>query len=168
MQTLNVLITGGQALAAPLALAFITSSTWDSWDQPVTLIVVKMPSQYLPYAFLLLALIMGSPQSAYVQATGVVAAHFYDLQTGLYPNSGIKRNLVSTPKWLKKMIGTQSVVERPYGTVFVPGPAQSAWGLDMSWKRFGPGHTCELFPLLEKSYASFEKLWLVYSFTPLL
>ena len=32
------------------------------------------------------------------------------------------------------------MVERPYGTVSMPGvAAEAAWGLDMSWRRFGPG-----------------------------
>jgi Derlin-2/3 len=32
------------------------------------------------------------------------------------------------------------VVERPYGTVSMPG-GEAAWGLDLSWRRFGPGRT---------------------------
>jgi Derlin-2/3 len=40
------------------------------------------------------------------------------------------------------MFGTQDVVERPYGTVFMPGVAgEAVWGLDLSWRRFGPGRT---------------------------
>jgi Derlin-2/3 len=77
-----------------------------------------------------------------IQGTGLVAAHLYNLFTGLHPNFGIKRNLISTPNWVKKMVGTQDVVERPYGTASMPGVAkEAAWGLDMSWKRFGPGRT---------------------------
>jgi Derlin-2/3 len=42
------------------------------------------------------------------------------------------------------MFGTQGVTERPYGTVFAPANAagatgQAAWGLDLSWRRFGEG-----------------------------
>jgi Derlin-2/3 len=101
-----------------------------------------MPSQYLPYAILFLTLIMYSPQAAMVQATGLAAAHVYDLLTGLYPNFGIKQNWITTPALVKKMFGTQSVVERPYGTVVSGGvAAQTPWGLDLSWKKFGPGRT---------------------------
>ena len=75
------------------------------------------------------------------QGTGLVAAHVYDLLTGLYPNFGIKRNLITTPGFLKKMFGTQSVVERPYGTVSTGVVGEAAWGLDMSWRKFGPGRT---------------------------
>lgn len=141
-QILNLLITSGHALACALALSFVTTSIRDSWEQPVTLIILQMPSQYLPYALLLLTLIVDSPKAAFIQATGLVAAYLYDLLTGLYPNFGIKRNLITTPVWLKKMFGTQTVVERPYGTVSMPGvTGKAAWGLDMSWQRFGPGRT---------------------------
>lgn len=139
---LNLLITYGHALASALALSFITTSIRDSWDQPITLIILQMPAQYLPYAILLLTLIVHSPQAALIQATGLVAAHIYDLLTGLYPNFGIKRNLITTPLWVKRMFGTQNVVERPYGTAAMPGvTGKAAWGLDMSWQRFGPGRT---------------------------
>lgn len=42
------------------------------------------------------------------------------------------------------MFGTQSAVERPYGTVFMPpngggATGKAAWGLDLSWRRFGEG-----------------------------
>jgi Derlin-2/3 len=107
----------------------------------VTLFVVKIPAQYLPFAIIFLKFIIGSPQAAMIEATGLVAAYVYDLMTGLYPDSGIKRNLITTPRWMNKMLGTQRVVERPYGSIVVPGGGESAWGLDLSWKRFGPGHT---------------------------
>jgi len=94
--------------------------------------------------YLLLSLILCGPQTAIVQATGLAAAHLYDLLAGLYPSSGIKRNLILTPGWVKRMFGTQTVIERPYGSVFTPSSrtgttSEAAWGLDLSWKRFGEG-----------------------------
>jgi len=122
-------------------MSFITTSTFDSWDEPITLFVLKMPCQYLPYAFLFLSLILEGPQSAMIQATGLAAAHFYNLMTGLYPNFGIQRNLITTPGFMTKIFGTQDVVQRPYGTAMPGVTGQAAWGLDLSWKRFGPGRT---------------------------
>lgn len=80
-----------------------------------------------------------------MQATGLAAAHLYDLLTGLYPSLGIKRNLISTPGWVKRLFGTQAVIERAYGTVSMPtngrgAAGEAAWGLDLSWQRFGEGH----------------------------
>jgi Derlin-2/3 len=42
------------------------------------------------------------------------------------------------------MFGTQGVTQRPYGTVFAPpngagAAGEAAWGLDLSWRRFGEG-----------------------------
>ncbi|KAL5321529.1 hypothetical protein ACEPPN_009488 [Leptodophora sp. 'Broadleaf-Isolate-01'] len=138
---LNLFITSGQALASPLVLSFITTSVRDTWDQPITLFILTMPCQYLPYAFLLLTLILAGPQAALIQGTGLAAAHLYDLLTGLYPSSGIERNFLPTPTWLMKVFGTQDVVSRPYGTVVTGATGKAAWGLDLSWKRFGPGRT---------------------------
>ncbi|KAG4441970.1 hypothetical protein IFR05_002538 [Cadophora sp. M221] len=138
---LNLFLTSGHALASPLVLSLITTSVRDTWDQPITLFILTMPCQYLPYAFLLLTLILAGPQAALIQGTGLAAAHLYDLLTGLYPSSGIERNYLPTPAWMMKVFGTQDVVSRPYGTVVTGATGKAAWGLDLSWKRFGPGRT---------------------------
>ncbi|PVH89198.1 hypothetical protein DL98DRAFT_508309 [Cadophora sp. DSE1049] len=138
---LNLLITSGSVLASSLALSFITTSVRDTWDQPITLFILTMPCQYLPYAFLLLTLILAGPQAALIQGSGLIAAHLYDLLTGLYPSTGVERNLLPTPGWMMKVFGTQDVVNRPYGTAVTGATGKAAWGLDLSWKRFGPGRT---------------------------
>ncbi|KAH7351205.1 ER-associated proteolytic system protein-like protein Der1 [Rhexocercosporidium sp. MPI-PUGE-AT-0058] len=138
---LNLFITSGHDLASPLALSVITTSVRDTWDQPITLFILTMPCQYLPYAFLLLNLILCGPHTALVHGTGLASAHLYDLLTGLYPSSGIERNFLPTPAWMMKVFGTQEVVSRPYGTVVTGATGKAAWGLDLSWKRFGPGRT---------------------------
>jgi len=101
-----------------------------------------MPAQYLPYAILLLTLILLSPTDALVQATGLVAAHLYDFLTGMYPKfGGPSRNLLPTPRFLDRIFGARLVTERPYGTAFQPAqrvPGEPAWGLE--WGRFGKGH----------------------------
>jgi hypothetical protein len=49
----------------PRALAFITTSTISSWNLPVSLLgLATFPSQYLPYAFLLLTLLIRGPIAA--------------------------------------------------------------------------------------------------------
>jgi len=141
VQILNLFITSGHVLASSLALSFITTSVRDTWDQPITLFILTMPCQYLPYAFLLLTLIVAGPQAALIQGTGLAAAHLYDLLTGLYPSTGIERSLLPTPGWVMKVFGTQDVVNRPYGTAVTGATGKAAWGLDLSWKRFGPGRT---------------------------
>jgi Derlin-2/3 len=146
-QGLNIVI-GGTAFATPLALAFITTSTIDSWGLPVSLLgLATFPSQYLPYAFLLTTLLISGPIGALIHGTGLVGAHLYDLLTGLYPQyGGPRRSLIATPGWMRRLWGTRAELVRPYGTVLnanaaVGAPSDgvgvSAWGV--GWGKWGEG-----------------------------
>jgi Derlin-2/3 len=146
-QSLNIVI-GGPTLASPLALAFITTSTIDSWGLPISLFgLVTFPSQYLPYLFLLITLLITGPTGALVHATGVVGAQLYDLLTGLYPQyGGPRRSVIATPGWMARLWGTRGEVVRPYGMVLnanasvgMPsdGVGVSAWGV--GWGKWGEG-----------------------------
>jgi Derlin-2/3 len=147
-QSLNLVI-GGPALAYPLALAFITTSTIDSWGLPVSLLgLATFPAQYLPYAFLLLTLLISGPIPALIHSTGLVAAHLYDLLTGLYPQyGGPSRSVIATPAWMSRLWGTRAELVRPYGAVLnanananaAPsrGVGASAWGV--GWGKWGEG-----------------------------
>lgn len=142
-QGLNATIIGGPSFASALALAFITTSTKDDWDLPVSFFVT-FPAQYLPYLFILITLLCRGPQVALKQASGFFGAHLYDFLTGLYPAyGGPNRNLLPTPEFLKKMWGTRAEVQRPYGTALAAAstPAKPAWGIGLgSWGQWGPGH----------------------------
>ncbi|TVY59269.1 hypothetical protein LCER1_G000478 [Lachnellula cervina] len=118
---LNLFITYGDIFASPLALCFITSTTRDTWDQPITLFVLRMPSQYFPYALLFLTLIVSGPNEAMIQATGVAAAHLTGEEDLWDPDYG------GEAVWLGAYAG---------GWL-----GSAAWGLDLAWKRFGPGRT---------------------------
>jgi Derlin-2/3 len=146
-QGLNIVI-GGTAFATPLALAFITTSTIDSWGLPVSLLgLATFPSQYLPYAFLLTTLLISGPLGALIHGTGLVGAHLYDLLTGLYPQyGGPRRSLIATPGWMRRLWGTRAELVRPYGTVLnanaavgaaSDGVGVSAWGV--GWGKWGEG-----------------------------
>lgn len=143
-QVLNVFF-GGSALASPLALAFITSATIDSWDVPTTVVFVTIPSQYLPYAFLLFTLLSQGPKGALIDGTGLAGAHLYELLSGRYvEHGGPSQNLIpAAPAFLQKICGTRTEVVRPYGTVLnamgPSGSATSAWGVT-GWAKWGKGH----------------------------
>lgn len=139
---------GGTAFASPLALAFITASTFDSWDTPISFFgFVTIPAQHFPYLLLLITLVCRGPKSALIQGTGLVAAHAYNFLTGLYStHGGPSRNLLPTPEFLRKLLGTQAEVVRPYGIVLnanAPsnsasnGAGTSAWGV--GWGKWGKG-----------------------------
>ncbi|PMD13081.1 hypothetical protein NA56DRAFT_544807, partial [Hyaloscypha hepaticicola] len=144
---LNILI-GGSILTFPLILAFMTTSTMDSWDQPTSIFgIVTIPAQYLPYLFLFLTFILSGPTFFLILASGVCAAHLYNLLTGQYSaHGGPSRNLLPTPAFMFKLFGTQAEVQRPYGTVLNAnvasgsagsGVGASAWGI--GWGKWGKG-----------------------------
>jgi len=123
--------------------------TQDARGQKATFIVVQIPAQFIPYAMLLMTLVMAGAQAAKIQATGLVAAHLYDFLTRLYPEFGGGMNLVPTPNFIKRM--WQSTVpgvdHRAYGTAFTPAQrSASASGsaaggvLPESWRDRGSGH----------------------------
>jgi Derlin-2/3 len=95
-------------------MAFMTTSTIDSLDVPMTLFgFITIPSQYLPYLF-----VMCGPVSALLQGTGLVAAHVYNFLTGLYPHcGGPSQSFITTPEWMRKFFGTRGEVARPYSTL---------------------------------------------------
>merc|ERR1712144_99866 len=146
---LNLFVTGGVVFISALILAMCYTCTQDARGQKATFIVVQIPAQFIPYAMLLMTLVMAGAQAAKIQATGLVAAHLYDFLTRLYPEFGGGMNLVPTPNFIKRM--WQSTVpgvdHRAYGTAFTPAQrSASASGsaaggvLPESWRDRGSGH----------------------------
>jgi Derlin-2/3 len=132
-----------------LVLAFAYTATQDERGQKATFIVITIPAQFIPYAMLLMTLIMEGPNSAKIQATGLVAAHLHDFLTRLWPTFGGGRNLVPTPAFVTRMWQTTqaSVTHKDYGTAFAPAQrAAAASGsstggvLPESWRSRGSGH----------------------------
>jgi Derlin-2/3 len=142
-----MLVTGGFIFTAALVLAFAYTSTQDDRGQKATFIVITIPAQWIPYAMLLLTLVMDSPKAALVQATGLVAAHLHDFLTRLWPMFGGGRNLLPTPEFVKRLYFRRERVTT-YGTAIrntapasSSGSSVSAGGvLPESWKSRGSGH----------------------------
>ena len=149
-QGLNALITGGVVFTSALVLALAYTSTQDERGQKAHLFVVEIPAQLMPYAMLVLTIVLAGLPAAKIQATGLVAAHLYDFLTRLWPTFGGGRNLLTTPGFVTRMFQTTaaSVNHREYGTAFArpqrePASASglSAGGvLPESWRSRGSGH----------------------------
>jgi len=144
---LNVIFTGAMLMTGALILAFAYTMSQDRRGQNTQFIVFTIPSIYLPYAMLLMTLILNGAGLMKVQATGLVAAHLHDFLTRLWPTFGGGRNLVPTPTFIKRMIDGpgRTVVPRPYGTAVAPSqdtpPSSSSSGvLPESWRSRGTGH----------------------------
>ncbi|CZT06380.1 related to F-LANa protein [Rhynchosporium agropyri] len=146
---LNAFVTGGVVFISALILAMCYTSTQDARGQKATFIVVQIPAQFIPYAMLLMTLVMNGAGAAKIQATGLVAAHLYDFLTRLYPTFRGGRNMLSTPAFVKRMWETTvpGVGNRAYGTAFTPAQRPGAASgstsgavLPESWRSRGSGH----------------------------
>jgi Derlin-2/3 len=124
----------------------------------VSFFVVTIPVQWLPYAILLMTLVMSGLEAALSQSSGLLSAHLYDFLTRLWPTFGGGRNYIQTPATIKRLFGgdTQRATVRTYGTAFRP-PARDqqaaqntshgtstgfggASGVSGIWSNRGSGH----------------------------
>nr|POE70930.1 derlin-1 [Quercus suber] len=158
-----ILLTGGlyldgPVLLSPLTLALAYTFAQENPNRQMTYFIVTFSSKWLPYAMLAMTFVMGSPQEAFLQATGLVAAHAYDFVTKYWPEYGGGSRLLSTPQfvqnWFAQPQGTPS--QRGFGTAFSGRPMQgqnsarqpaggdrgSAWGSGFNsspWSTRGQG-----------------------------
>jgi Derlin-2/3 len=144
-----VLLAGGMIFTSALVLAFAYTACQDERGQKASFFVITIPAQWIPYAMLLMTLVMSGPGQAMIQATGLIAAHLHDFLTRLWPIFGGGRNLLPTPAFVKSMFqSTESTTaHRGYGTAFTPAQrasSASASGsggvLPKSWQSRGTGH----------------------------
>lgn len=142
------LLLGGNVFTQALLLAFIYTFAQDNRGKKAHFIILEIAVELLPWAMLTLTLIMGGPQAALRQATGVFAAHLYDFLTRLYPTFQGGRNYVQTPAAIKRYFGADrsSFSHKAYGTSFRPGqnvPQQQSrgWtsGFSTGWSGRGAG-----------------------------
>jgi Derlin-2/3 len=132
-----------------LVLAFAYTSTQDDRGQQATFFVITIPAQWIPYAMLLMALVMGGPHAAMVQGTGLVAAHLHDFLTRIWPRFGGGKNLLPTPilfkRWFsvrQRNTGYGTARRAPGSSAAATSPAEgsSSGVLPESWQNRGSGH----------------------------
>lgn len=111
-------------LALILGLAFTYSQ--DNKGKKVSFFIITFNVMWLPWALLLMTLIMSGPKATMVQGTGLLAAHLYDFLTRLYPIFGGGRNSISTPNFVKRWFGGDcpSIQTKHYGTAYRPVVSQ--------------------------------------------
>ena len=111
-------LQNGVLLLQPLVLALAYTFSQDNPDTNITIFVITFAAKYLPYALLLMTLVMAGPGAAKLQVTGLFAAHLYDFLTRIWPTFGGGSNWLQTPLFVKRWFtpeGTR-VQERGYGT----------------------------------------------------
>lgn len=142
-------MTGGLVFTSALTLALAYTWAQDNRHAQASIIIFPIPAVYLPYAMLAMTLVMGSPQAAMIQGTGLIAAHLYDFLTRIYPEFGGGRNFLETPTFITRIFerSAPAVNHRAYGTAFAPAQRQAATAsgssgggvLPESWKSRGTG-----------------------------
>jgi Derlin-2/3 len=128
-----------------LVLAFAYTSTQDDRGMKSNFFILTIPSQWIPYAMLLMTLVTGGPTATKIQATGLIAAHLHDFLTRLWPDFGGGTNLIPTPTFIRNIFAKPhaTVKHKPYGTAFAQperAGSRSDGVLPESWKNRGSGH----------------------------
>ncbi|TQS38203.1 hypothetical protein Golomagni_01297 [Golovinomyces magnicellulatus] len=147
---LNLFVAGGYVFTTALVLAFAYTSSQDDRGNKANFFIVTIPAVWVPYAMLLMTLVMTGIEAAKVQLTGLVAAHLHDFLTRLWPKFGGGNNLYPTPWFLNTFWQPYQFTEihRPFGTSLrpksqsKPKPTMSSTKdiLPKSWQARGSGH----------------------------
>ncbi|KAI7471406.1 hypothetical protein KC357_g6040 [Hortaea werneckii] len=114
----------GVMLLSPLTLALAYTFAQENPNAQLSYFIVTFSAKWLPYAMLAMTFVMGSPEAAILQATGLVAAHAYDFLAKYWPEYGGGRKYINTPQFVQKWFiqPTGSAQQRSFGTAFAGRP----------------------------------------------
>ncbi|KAJ5855697.1 uncharacterized protein N7529_009641 [Penicillium soppii] len=134
-----------------MIMAFIYSYSQLNRGQRTRFFVIDIPVVVLPYAMLLVTMVLGGWYSAVLESMGILAAHLYNFLTHIYPVYGGGRNFITVPGFLERYFTRHSVNSgnRGYGMAVPPvrssepsgSTSGSSWGWASSnaWKGRGAG-----------------------------
>lgn len=138
----SIMLTAGFVLEMPvfisaLTMAFIYTYAQENRGKQTMLWFVKMRMEFLPWAMLLVTLVMNGTSGVLLELTGIVAAHLYDFLTRIYPTFGGGRNYITTPIAVRRFFArhTPNLGNRGYGTAFNASqqPQQSSQSSSRGW-----------------------------------
>ncbi|KAK3169407.1 hypothetical protein OEA41_008790 [Lepraria neglecta] len=130
-----------------LILGIAYTYSQDNKGKKATFFIISFNVMWLPWAMLLMTLVVAGPNAAMNQVTGLVAAHLYDFLTRLWPTFGGGKNYISTPNIVKRWFGGDrpNIQARGYGTAYrqaAPAPGRgtsSGFGFSSVWGTRGQG-----------------------------
>lgn len=136
-------------------MAFIYTYSQTNRGQKTHFMFIDIPVVALPYAMLLITMVVRGWQSALTEAMGIPAAHLYNFLTYLYPVYGGGRNFITVPNFVQKYFKREEDRNRSYGWANNPSRSSanapegtssgsssgSSWGWASSdnWKGRGAG-----------------------------
>ena len=127
LQLLGGVFLGGFMLLSPLTLALAYTYAQENPTRQLSYFIITFSAKWLPLTMLAMTVIMDSPYSAVIQATGLVAAHAYEFLTKTWPEHGGGRRLLNTPAFVQKWFATPggAPTRRGAGTAFSARPASA-------------------------------------------
>ncbi|KAL0465698.1 Der1-like family domain-containing protein [Neurospora intermedia] len=145
----NRIFLGGYFFLQGLIIALCYTAVQDARGAKSNFFFFTVPAQLIPYCMLLSSLLM-NPAVIPLQITGILAAHWHDFMTRLWPEFGGGSSLLPTPAFLSRFVETPRVFRREYGTAIRPGSGAPSTGrttgastgsvLPDSWRTRGSGH----------------------------
>lgn len=85
-----------------LGTAIIYTWSQENIDSPVSLWMVRMRAQYLPWAIVAVDFLNAGAPAAGFALAGIAAAHAYEFFTRIYPALG-GRQFIQTPGWVRNL-----------------------------------------------------------------
>ncbi|KAF2484564.1 Der1-like family-domain-containing protein [Neohortaea acidophila] len=122
---LGGVLLGGMMLLSPLTLALAYTYAQDNPNRQVSYFVVTFAVKWLPYVMLAMTFVMAGPSEAFVQGTGLIAAHTYHFLTQVWPEHGGGRKYIVTPQIVRNWFSRPGMTptQRGAGTAFNAGGA---------------------------------------------
>ncbi|KAJ6789683.1 hypothetical protein PWT90_00547 [Aphanocladium album] len=92
------------ALTRGLIVALTYTATQQQQGLQTNYMFVPMPAPLLPYAMILISLILGGVQDVFLGIYGIIAAHLFEFLSRIYPQIGGGPNLLKTPKFMTRLV----------------------------------------------------------------
>ncbi|RAH56924.1 DER1-domain-containing protein [Aspergillus piperis CBS 112811] len=147
-----IMLTAGCLLnnvifTSALILAFVYTYSQDNRGKKASFFIVQIPVEFLPWAMLTLTLVVSGWPAALRDGMGIVAAHFYDFLTRIYPTFGGGKNYLVTPAFVRRFFAASKPrgEARAFGTAYrATDQTQGSSGswtssFQSPWSRRGPG-----------------------------
>ncbi|GCB24746.1 centromere/microtubule-binding protein cbf5 [Aspergillus awamori] len=120
-----IMLTAGCLLnsvifTSALIMAFVYTYSQDNRGRKASFFIVQIPVEFLPWAMLTLTLVVSGWPAALRDGMGIVAAHFYDFLTRIYPTFGGGKNYLVTPEFVRRFFAARKPRSEPraFGTAY--------------------------------------------------
>ncbi|KAJ5888902.1 hypothetical protein N7495_008943 [Penicillium taxi] len=120
-------LVGNMIFTSPLIMSFIYIYAQDNRGRKTSFWFIQIPVEMLPWAMLVVTLVLAGPAAVLSDAMGIVAAHLYDFLTRIYPTFGGGQNFIYTPAPVRRFLTKYTPnagTTRPYGSAFNPRTSQ--------------------------------------------